>query len=114
LFALAVHFRGGRDENRLAVARSAAEHAFGADDVIDQTFRGFFDDQTNANRSRQVIDAIRVADQFINQRFVPHIVDHAAKAAPCLEVFDIGVAAGREIIDHDHFFPTFGEVIRKM
>jgi len=83
-------------------------------DVVDQRFGRLFDDQPHAHRSREVINPVAFPDQLINQLFVADIVDVALETGSSLQMLDVAVRSGGEIVDHDHILSLFDQVIRQM
>ena len=70
-----------------------------AKDRLDR-LNGSLHDQAHADRTRHVIDAVSLTDQLFHQLFVEYGVDDQTEVRSVFEVFNVRVAACREIVNN--------------
>src|SRR5215469_15273963 len=61
-----------------------------------------FDDQPNADRSRQVENHVAVINSLRDRGILPHAVNRIVEIRMLLQVLDIADASSREIIENEY------------
>jgi hypothetical protein len=70
--------------------------------------------QADAHRTRHMIDAIGLADQFFHQRLVKDRIDDQSKTFLIFEMLNVGITAGRKVVNNRDLVPVLNQPVRKV
>ncbi len=105
LTVVAVHLRGRGDEHALVEAVRVLQHDLRPAEVRDERLDGLLDDQSNADRGREVIDDVALVDELVDGGVREHRVDDQVEVRVAPEMLDVRERARRQVVENPDVLP---------
>src|SRR5581483_8943691 len=101
LAPVAVHLRGGGDEDALAEAVAVIEHVLGALDVRHERVHRLLDDEADADRSGEVVHDVAAVNELVHDGRLHDRFDHEVEAGALAQMGHVPLRAGREVVEDE-------------